>query len=272
MFRYDVNSLDIKKIADSGQTFRMTPDPQKSLEAGSDVYRCIAQDRVCFAGGGRVWYRCAEEDCSENDAFWRAYFDLDTDYEGLIDSIDPDDAYLTAAAEFGRGIRILRQDPWEMLITFIISQRRSIPSIKTCVEALCRRWGRQIGDGLYAFPTPEELAAAPLDELACCSLGYRTEYVYLAAQGVRSGTVDLERMKDMSDRDLLAALTSLRGVGPKVANCVSLFGFYRIGAFPVDVWIDRVLKEHYPFGFPFERYDGFAGVLQQYMFFAARMS
>jgi N-glycosylase/DNA lyase len=195
---------------------------------------------------------------------------METDYEALIDSIDPDDVYLTAAAEFGRGIRILKQNPWEMLITFIISQRRSIPSIKTCVEALCRRWGRPIGDGLYAFPTPEELACASICELSGCSLGYRAEYVYLAAQGVGSGEVDLSAMEKMPDAELFAALTALRGVGPKVANCVSLFGFYRTGAFPIDVWIDRVLKEHYPDGFPMDRYEGFAGVMQQYMFFAAR--
>ena len=266
MFRYDENTLDIKKIADSGQTFRMSPDPERSLKAGADVYRCIASDRICCAGGGLV-------DCPESEnAFWKNYFDIDTDYEAMAASIDEDDLYLTAAAEFGKGIRILRQDPWEMLITFIISQRRSIPSIKTCVEALCRKWGRPIGDGLFAFPTPDELASASLDELACCSLGYRTEYVYLAVQGVRDGSVDLAAMERMSDQELFAALTGLRGVGPKVANCVSLFGFHRIGAFPIDVWIDRVLKEHYPYGFPFERYEGYAGVMQQYMFFSARMN
>ena len=270
MFRYDENSLDIKKIADSGQTFRMCPDKEKSLAAGADIYRCIASDRFCYAGGGRVWYEGSGDDPS-GDAFWKRYFDLDTDYEAFMDSIDPEDVYLTEAADFGRGIRILRQDPWEMLITFIISQRRSIPSIKTCVEALCRKWGRPVGDELFAFPAPEELASASLEELACCSLGYRTEYVYLAAQGVCSGDVDLDAMDKMSDQELFDALTSLRGVGPKVANCVSLFGFHRIGAFPIDVWIDRVLKEHYTSGFPFDRYNGYAGVMQQYMFFAARM-
>ena len=270
MLEYDINSLDIKKIADSGQTFRMTLDTDLSLKAGSDVCTCIAGDKVCIAGAGRVRARSAEEERPENDAFWKQYFDLDTDYEALIDSIDPDDRYLTSAAEFGRGIRILRQDPWEMLITFIISQRRSIPSIKTCVEALCRRWGRPLGDGLYAFPSPEELAAASLEDLAGCSLGYRAEYVYLAAQGVCSGGVDLAAMETLPDDLLLDALMSLRGVGPKVANCVSLFGFHRIGAFPIDVWIDRVLKEHYPYGFPMDRYKGYAGVMQQYMFFAAR--
>ena len=271
MFDYDIKSLDIRKIADSGQTFRMTLDERLSAEKGSEVFRCLAQNRLCYAGAGKVWYEpslCRDE--AADDAFWKNYFDLDTDYEAMAASIDPDDSYLTAAAEFGRGIRILRQDPWEMLITFIISQRRSIPSIKTCVEALCRKWGRQILPGVYAFPAAEDLAAASMAELSDCSLGYRTEYVYLAAQGVASGSIDLKAWAELPDEALMQKLLALRGVGPKVANCVSLFGFYRIGAFPIDVWIDRVLKEHYPQGFPMDRYSGYAGVMQQYMFYAAR--
>ncbi len=270
MFDYDMESLDIRKIADSGQTFRMSFDAERSLP-DAEVFRCIAMDKQCFAGEGRVW--CPDGD----DAFWKNYFDLETSYEGFISAIDGDDEYLKSAAECGRGIRILRQDPWEMLITFIISQRRSIPSIKTCVEALCTRFGTFVsgGDGaddsgFYAFPTPAQLAEAPLDQLGCCSLGYRTEYVYLAAKAVDCGSLDLKAMQNLSDTQLLETLMSLRGVGPKVANCVSLFGFYRIGAFPIDVWIDRVLKEHYPNGFPLDRYKGFAGVMQQYMFYAAR--
>ena len=269
MLDYDINTLDIRKIADSGQTFRMTFSEKVSEKAGSDVYRCIAGDRVCLAGGGMII--CPE---AEN-AFWQDYFDLDFNYESVIDTIDPEDLYLCEAAEYGRGIRILRQDPWEMLITFIISQRRSIPSIRTCAEALCRRFGKMTGAddtdcSFYAFPSAEELAAASMEELASCGLGYRTEYVYLAARGVADGSIDLEKMAELSDQELLCSLMALRGVGPKVANCVSLFGFHRIAAFPIDVWIDRVLKEHYPNGFDFERYEGFAGILQQYMFYAAR--
>ena len=259
MLRYDIDTLDIKKIADSGQTFRMRP-----VEEG---YFCIAGDRYCITGGGLI-------DCPDSDnGFWNDYFDLDTDYNAFNAAIDPDDAYLCEAADYGKGIRILRQDPWEMLITFIISQRRSIPSIKTCTEALCSKFGaaEDFSQGTFmSFPAPEALAAASLDELSSCGLGYRTEYVSLAARSVSDGSMDLNSLKKMDDAQLLQALMSLRGVGPKVANCISLFGYHRIAAFPIDVWIDRVLKEHYPEGFPFERYDGFAGVMQQYMFYAAR--
>ena len=260
MITYDIDRLDIRKIADSGQTFRM----EDISDAFGDMFRCIALDKICTAGKGRIY--CEEEDIS----FWKNYFDLDTDYESMTASIDPDDCYLCGCAEYGRGIRILRQDPWEMLITFIISQRRSIPSIKTCVERLCRRYGRKIEGDIYAFPSPDELSEAGLDDLADCGLGYRSEYVYLACRDVCSGALDLDAMKELSDGELFQRLTALRGVGPKVANCVCLFGFHRISAFPVDVWIDRVLKEHYPEGFPMDRYDGYAGVMQQYMFYAAR--
>ena len=260
MITYDIGQLDIRKIADSGQTFRM----EDISDASGDVFRCIAADKVCIAGKGRI--ECNPED----EAFWIDYFDLDTDYEKMKNSIDPDDAYLCCCAENGSGIRILRQDPWEMLITFIISQRRSIPSIKTCVERLCSRYGRLLECGAHAFPSPEELSAAGLDDLADCGLGYRSEYVFLACRDVCSGALDLDLMRMLSDAELFETLLKLRGVGPKVANCVCLFGFHRIGAFPIDVWIDRVLKEHYPCGFPMKRYEGYAGVMQQYMFYAAR--
>ncbi len=260
MITYDIDQLDIRKIADSGQTFRM----EDISDASGDRFRCIALDKICTVGNGII-------DCTEEDEnFWKDYFDLDTDYESMTDHIDPDDAYLCGCAEYGRGIRILRQDPWEMLITFIISQRRSIPSIKTCVERLCSRYGRLIAEDTYAFPTPDELSEAGLEDLSDCGLGYRSEYVYLACRDVCSGALDLDALRSMPDSIVFERLLALRGVGPKVANCVCLFGFHRISAFPVDVWIDRVLKEHYPCGFPMDRYNGYAGVMQQYMFYAAR--
>ena len=254
--------FDIEKIADSGQCFRMT-------EVSENRWLLVASDRyvyACVAPDGEVTLECPEDD----DCFWTGYFDLGTDYSVFRDSADEDDRFLTCACEFGKGIRILRQDPWEMLITFIISQRRSIPSIKTCVERICSRWGREIGEGIHAFPLPSELASARLDELCECGLGYRAEYVYLAAQAADSGKLDIEGLKKKNDEELYNELLSLRGVGAKVANCVSLFGFHRIGAFPVDVWIDRVQKEHYQGRFPVERYAGYAGVMQQYIFYYIR--
>ena len=262
MFKICDEDLDMTKIAESGQCFRMN-------QGEEGIWSVLALDHYCAAtvdSEGAVTIECPEE---ENE-FWKEYFDLDTDYAKFRESADKEDSFLCAAVSCGKGIRILRQDPWEMLITFIISQRKNIPAIKVCVEKLCTRWGKEIGQGIYAFPTPEELSKASLDELSDCSLGYRAEYVYLAAKAVSSGELDLEKLKGLSDEDLLCELLKLKGVGIKVANCVSLFGFYRIAAFPIDVWIDRVQKNFYSGRFPVEKYEGYAGIMQQYIFYYAR--
>ncbi len=262
MIKIKDEDFDIEKIADSGQCFRMNRMPDGSWTA-------VAGDKCCsireYADKAAV-IECPEED----DVFWKEYFDLDTDYSKYRSAADTSDAFLTAACEYGKGIRILKQDPWEMLISFIISQRKNIPAIQSCVEKMCMKWGTKTVRGIFAFPTPEQLSKATLDELSCCSLGYRAEYVYLAAKAVATGEKDLETFKMLSDEDLLCALLGFKGVGVKVANCVSLFGYHRIGAFPIDVWIDRVQKEYYEGRFPVEKYEGFAGVMQQYIFFYAR--
>lgn len=261
MITINNEDFDIEKIADSGQCFRMNKE--------DDHYLCIAGDKVLRVYGNKL-------DCSkkEYDSFWKNYFDLNTDYSVFRNAIPKNDKYLRNAASFGKGIRILRQDPWEMLISFIISQRKSIPAIKTSIESICKLCGNAIAGerSLKSFPTAKSLAKLTEDELKTCSLGYRASYVKAAAELVSSGRIDLEALNCLSDEDLMAELVKLYGVGVKVANCVSLFGYHRIGAFPIDVWIARVLEEEYPKGFPFKRYDGFAGVIQQYMFYAARMS
>ena len=262
MFKICDEDFNLIKIADSGQCFRMD-----QIENGN--WSVIALDHYCEAvveDLGTVTVYCADDE----NGFWKEYFDLDTDYAQFRRSADKEDPFLCSAVEFGKGIRILKQDPWEMLITFIISQRKNIPAIKSCVEKLCSRWGKEIREGIYAFPTPEELSRAALSELCDCSLGYRAEYVYLAAKAVNSGELDLDRLKTLSDDDLMSELLKLKGVGVKVANCVSLFGFYRIAAFPIDVWIDRVQKSFYSGHFPVEKYHGYAGIMQQYIFYYAR--
>lgn len=254
--------FDIQKIADSGQCFRIS----KTVD---DRWQVVASDKLAYVdvcGTDHYLINCSDED----NSFWTEYFDLDQDYQKYADSVDPEDHFLTEAIEYGKGIRILKQDPWEMLITFIISQRRSIPSIKTCVERICSRWGSMLEPGVYSFPDPDALSKASLEELCQCGLGYRAEYVFLAAKDVAEHELDLDALKTYSDDQLYSALLSLRGVGAKVANCVMLFGFYRIASFPIDVWIDRVQKEHYDGRFPVELYNGFAGIIQQYIFFYAR--
>lgn len=247
------DDFDLKKIAESGQCFRMNED-------GNGGYVVQAQDKIM-----RIQPSASGE--YELDSFWQDYFDLQTDYSAIRAMIPRDDPYLSAAAQAGKGIRILRQDPWETLITFIISQRKSIPAIKGCVEKLCAAAGRKLPGGYHAFPTQRELASVTMDELKACGLGYRAKYIAAVAKN----PPDLEAMKPLDDEALLKALMELPGVGIKVASCTMLFGFHRLNLFPEDVWIRRVLEEHYPDGFPFEWYAPWCGVMQQYLFYYRRL-
>lgn len=253
--------FDAGKIAASGQCFRL-----KRLETGR--FRATAQNRCAeLTERADAWAL----DCSteEFEGFWRNYFDLDADYGAFRAAVPEKDAYLTAAASFGTGIRILRQDPWEMLATFIISQRKNIPAIRACVETLCERYGERIGPE-YAFPSPAALLGAGEEGLRASALGYRAGYVLAAARLAQTGTLDFAALASLGDEALVEELMSVPGVGVKVANCVSLFGYHRIAAFPRDVWINRVVREHYRGRFPLYRYRGFAGVMQQYLFYYAR--
>jgi len=267
MFTVNIPDFDILKIADSGQCFRM-----KRIESTDilETWLIIAIDKYCYIKADPFKHSYLIDCPNEDNMFWAYYFDLNTDYAHYRNSVDANDAFLSASVEFGTGIRILHQSPWEMLITYIISQRRSIPSIKTCVERLCTKYGHEITKGVYSFPTPEELSRASLEDLSECGLGYRAEYVYLATQGVLTGEINLLSYDNLSDDELVKALKAIKGVGDKVANCVALFGYYRIAAFPIDVWIDRVQKQYYMGRFPVELYEGYAGVMQQYMFYFIR--
>ena len=253
--------LNLAAIADSGQCFRW--------QKRGDGYVIPALNRVLRVterADGALEMDCAEE---EFNRLWREYFDLDTDYGAMTALLPANDAYLRAAAEYGQGIRILKQDPWETLVSFLISQRKNIPAIRQAVEKLCLTVGRVIDEDeeglLYAFPSPAELLRLGEDGLRACSLGYRTPYVLRAAE-VFSGETDLNGLQNLGDEALLQALCALSGVGPKIAQCVMLFGFHRLNAFPVDVWIQRVAEKRYPGGLRPERFAPFAGVMQQYMY------
>ena len=262
--------FDLKKIADSGQCFRFN-------ECGDGSYSVSAFDKHMFVSeldDNRYEFGCSKEEFEE---FWKNYFDLSLSYKDIRRKIDKKkDPYLYAASEFGKGIRILRQNPWEMLISFIISQRKNIPAIKASIEKLCKLAGEEICEDervgiIYSFPTPDKLAALSMEELSSCSLGYRDKYVHQAALDVCSGAADLESWVNLDDAALMERLLSLYGVGVKVANCEILFGYHRLDAFPKDVWINRVLDLKYPDGFMFDEYAPYNGIMQQYLFFYSRM-
>ncbi len=257
------HAFDPQKTFTCGQCFRFQPK--------AEGFFGIAGGREIFVSGSRNETRllCPAEDFA---AFWRTYFDIDRPYEPYRAQI-AGDPFLKAAAEFGDGIRILRQEPFETLCTFILSQCNNIPRITALVERLARHFGRPTPSG-YAFPEPETLALLSPEDLAPVRAGYRAPYLLAAARAVAEGRLDLSALSDPSLplNEARARLTALPGVGRKVADCVLLFGQGRWDAFPVDVWMRRALAQYYPAGFQPENYPAAAGLYQQYMFFTSGTS
>ena len=241
------DDFDLQKIAASGQAFRIAQTPQG--------WRFLAGDKLLYlqpGSGDTYTASCTPE---EWQGFWHRYFDLNRNYAAIRAAVPKQDAYLCAAARAGAGIRILRQDAWEMLVTFIISQRKNIPAIQACVETLCTRYGAPLlqpgGNVLYAFPTAQALAAAGEQALRDCALGYRAPYVLAAAQAVAAGALDLAALETLPDARLLEAMQQ-HGVGIKVANCVAPVCLMAVRSVPpVDVWIQRVIDQHYAGQNPF---------------------
>ena len=335
MIFHTEDDFDLDKIADSGQCFRWETsvkesggvpvyeesgadrafdkphgqsesDPRQDLETNNSpgktgnrlpVYRILAGSRCLYIsalGNGRFDLDCTD---GEFEEFWRDYFDLGESYRSIRERIDPvKDPFLMNAAQYEKGIRILRQDPWETLLSFIISQNKNIPAIRRSIGLLCEACGDQrtdpLGKPYYAFPGPEAVASLSADDLNACRLGYRSAYVRAAAEAVLEGRLDLKelmRLGEDSDKEknkgegndedkeknrgkekdedcIISTLTGLYGVGIKVASCTALFGLHRLDAFPVDVWMKRILAAEYPDGYPREEYAPYNGVYQQYMF------
>lgn len=246
-----------------GQCFRWN-------RLSGDSYLGIASGRIAVVSrdGCNIMIEAAEEDMP----FWRGYFDLGTDYAEARRSVEVCE-YMRECAEYGSGIRIFRQDSWEALISFIISQCNNIPRIKGIVEKLCSLYGGEIeyrGEIYHKFPTPERLAALSEEDLLPIKAGYRAAYIISAADAVNSGALDLDSMQGLSAGELKSVLMSLRGVGRKVADCVVLFGFHKMDAFPVDTWMKKALKAHFPADFRPESLGPYAGLAQQYIFYHAR--
>ena len=173
------------------------------------------------------------------------------------------------ATEFGKGIRILRQEPFEMLISFIISQRKNIPSIRSSVEKICVRFGRRVGE-VNLFPRVEEISGATINDLTGLGLAYRKDYIRDALNKILSGEINLTALKNFSDEKLVESLKKIRGIGDKVANCVALFAYHRVNRAPVDIWIKRAINEDFNGENIFEIFGRNAGILQQYIFYYKR--
>lgn len=256
------DDIDLRKIAYSGQCFRW-----KELEGDRFLIVAFGTYVIASQTGDEI---CLESEYDIDEQLWVEYFDLRRNYSEIVDNIDREDTFLYNAGQYGRGVRILHQDPFETLISFIISQRKSIPAIKTSIEKICAACGRELGvvegEKVYAFPTPLELYSVPIEKLEDCSLGYRLPYVMEAARHFYQEPDLLDRMNEMSDVELKEMLLEFYGVGDKVASCTMLFGFARLNTFPIDVWIRRALDQKYINGFPFSRYEPYNGIMQQFIF------
>ncbi|MCR5061143.1 MAG: DNA-3-methyladenine glycosylase 2 family protein [Saccharofermentans sp.] len=268
--------FDPYKIAKSGQVFRFHPiDDHHSEVVAMGRYlqiACLGNDEYAFSCGS-----------SDFEKVWREYFDLDRDYIEIYNSVDSEDRYLTDSASFSYGIRILKQDIWETVISYIISQRRSIPSITTSVDRISERFGTKISipelsspfvrplkDVYYAFPDVEQLSKASLQDITDTGVGYRAEYIMSAIDDFRSGKITPELLMSRNDEDLYNTLLSMHGIGKKVANCIMLYSLGRCGMFPIDVWMQRIVDAYYNGRFPAENYPETAGIMQQFMFYYER--
>lgn len=267
------DDFDPAKIADSGQCFRA-----KEIQSG--LFRFITQNHVVYIR--KLDAETLDVSCTIADweNIWTHYFDFETNYREIREEIyyfgtrTAYGEYLHAAQEFGTGIRILRQDPFETLISFIISQRKTIPAIRKAVELICRDFGKQIQteyEELYLFPTVEKLSKATAIHLSNCSLGYRAAYVHDAVSKVNERIVDLEEMYKYRDEDMIEELQHIKGVGIKIASCVALYAYNRLNIFPIDVWIKRSIMEDFHGVNIFAECGSHAGVLQQYIFHYKRL-
>lgn len=272
------DDFDLKKIADSGQCFRCEEIGGfwRFMTGPSVVYLKKVTKNTFYASCGKEQW----------ESVWVPYFDLKRNYRRIRASVLSEakrkDDFLARAAEAGSGIRILRQDPWETMITFIISQRKSIPAIRKAVLALAETCALPADiaasrtefypeETLFAFPDPRSLSRLTDDQLSSCGLGYRLPYVKDAAEKALREPELFARWERLPDEELLAALKSVKGIGDKVANCVMLFAFGRTARVPVDTWISRVIREEYDGRDPFHRFGENAGIVQQYAFYYRRI-
>jgi len=258
--------------------------PEKTFDCGQCFRFTVSEGSVTgIALGRRITIRKEGEGfilsgvtLAEFEEVWRRYLSLDTDYDAIhrtiVTALPEDDRRIMAcAADVSQGIRILRQDRWEALCSFIVSQNNNIPRIKKIIETMCRSLGKPIGDGDYAFPTAEAVFAAGEEKIFSMGTGFRAKYIIDAARVVVEDPSFLDSVTacaTYAEADVL--LRQIKGVGPKVSACALLFGFGRTEAFPIDVWIRRVMDKYFPDGLDYTLFGDFAGIAQQYLFYYER--
>lgn len=251
-----------------GQCFRWNKNDDSSyIGVVGDSVITVKQENGVF-----------EFDC-DDELLINSYFDLDNNYEDIKNKLSGLDDVLLKAIPSGYGIRILKQDPWEALISFIISANNNIPRIKKIIESLCGNFGKEIiynNNLYYTFPDANVINKLTVQQLDIIKSGFRAKYIIDAAEKVATGVIDLDSVYNMDTDEAREYLKQIKGVGNKVADCILLFAYQKYDVFPKDVWIKKVLNDLYGIDeknfdlFVSEHFGDLAGFAQQYLFYYMR--
>ncbi len=277
IYLYNVEDFDLGQTLECGQCFRFNKikDNEYIIVAYHIMQRVgQVQDTVIF-------YDC---DIDTFNNVWYEYFDFETNYKEIKDYLLKYDDKLKEAIEKKNGIRILKQEFFENLLSFIISQNKQIPHIMKIVDDIANKYGDKLGEyegrEYYSFPTVEQLKGATEEDFKELKTGFRAPYLMDAIRMVADGSINIESFSDLTTLEVEKELIKIKGVGTKVANCVLLFSLGRRDAFPVDVWIQRIMEELYYNGektkkeviidFAKEHFGEYGGYAQQYLFYYAR--
>lgn len=252
----NAQNFDLEQTLDCGQAFRWSKD-DSSVWSGIAFGRYI---KLWQDGDNIIIEGASEQDFNK---IWQSYFDLECDYAKIIKEVSSNPT-IKKAADYSSGIRLLNQQPWEALISFIISQNNNIPRIKGIIDRLCESFGEKIPGG-YTFPSAEVVAKLTVEDLSVIRSGFRAKYILDAANKVVSGEINLEALKTADYDTARQKLMTIKGVGPKVADCVLLYGLGHKNAFPRDVWINRALTQMFDGNIP-ECAKQYGGIVQQYIF------
>jgi N-glycosylase/DNA lyase len=285
----NITDFNLEHIFECGQCFRWEKEADGSYTGIAERKRPVniafypydkTPDKTQHAG--KLVIENAEE--SDFEDFWRDYLDLDRNYGNIKAKLCKNDEVMKKAIEFGQGIRILKQDEWETLISFIISQNNNIGRIKKCINKLCENFGEFIeeyrGKKYFGIPSANVLASLTEQDLAACGLGYRAKYLIETAKSIEKDNGKmLLQLRKLDTRLAFAYLTNLHGVGPKVANCILLFGLDKFESFPIDVWVKEAMNKLYGIDkedtnamaeYAKKKFGEFGGVAQQYLFYYMR--
>lgn len=272
-----VNDFTLSQILECGQCFHFD-------KLDEEVYEVVAFGRAVKMEQTDKVLRIYGSTMEDYEGIWKLYLDMDNDYGLIKQSVIKADGALKTAVDEKSGIRILNQDFFETLISFIVSQNKSIPQIKQCVKNISHRFGDEVigynGEAFYVFPDVQRLHDATEEELRECKVGFRAPYIKNATEAVYSGAVTKEKLDELDIAQARELLMTIKGVGEKVANCVLLFGLGRREAFPVDVWMKRIMEQMYFDGkdtkkqdieaFAVNKFGDLGGYAQQYLFDYAR--